>query len=71
MKLYIWEDVLHDYWPGMIVAIAPDLRSAKDAVRKAYGSGPVLENDLKKVKPTVVDLSKNPKPKAWYVSGGG
>ena len=37
MNIYIWEGALADWSGGLIVAIAPNLRAAKKAARKAYG----------------------------------
>lgn len=73
LKLYVWDgpDILADYFSGMIVAIAPDLRAAKAAARKAYGSpSDYLESSLRQ-RPIVVRLDESTRPRAWCVSGGG
>lgn len=72
MKLYVWEGVLTDWTSGLIVALAPDLRAAKTAVRKAYGipGSDRLEQDLKG-KPQVIKITDSTPAQAWTVSGGG
>lgn len=71
MELYVWEGVLTDWSSGMIVALAPDLRSAKAAVRKAHGySSDTLEADLR-TKPQVIRITEGMPARAWTVSGGG
>lgn len=49
LKLYVWEGALASWSGGLVVALAPDLRQAKIAVRKAHGSDSYgqLESDLK------------------------
>lgn len=72
LKLYVWEGVLADWYSGMAVAIAPDLRAAKAAVRKAYGiKSDYLEQDLKTVRPQVIRITESTPAQAWTVSGGG
>lgn len=71
MKLYVWEGVLTDWYSGMIVALAPDLRTAKAAARKAYGHpSDYLEQDLKS-RPQVIRITDGMPAQAWTVSGGG
>jgi len=36
MKLYVWEDVLYDYTPGMVVVLAPNLKTARSMAQKGY-----------------------------------
>lgn len=74
LKLYVWEGILTDWYSGMAVAVAPDLRAAKNAVRKAHGQpSPWLESDLKTTAPVVIRLDQlDPATAlAWTVSGGG
>ena len=71
MKVYIWEEALSDYYPGLAVAVAPNLRAAKKAVRTAYGvKSDYLEQDLKQP-PKVITITDDMPPVAWTVSGGG
>jgi hypothetical protein len=71
LKLYVWEDVFSAYWPGMAVAIAPDIRTARRIVAEKYGinTEQTIRN-LTTVKPTVVRINEKTKPQAWQVSGG-
>jgi hypothetical protein len=72
MKLFVWEGsgVLQDYTNGMIVAIAPDLQTALNAIEKecSYGMQSFPTN-----KPSsVVDLGAvEVEPRAWVCWGGG
>ena len=71
MNIYIWEGALADWSGGLIVALAPNLRAAKQAARKAYGlESDLLEQDLKQ-KPQVVKITETTEPQAWTCSGGG
>ena len=72
MKLYVWEGVPTDWYSGMIVALAPNLRATKAAARKAYGipGSDYLEQDLKS-KPQVIKITDDTPAQAWTVSGGG
>lgn len=67
MKLYVWEDVLHDYTAGMIVAVAPDLESALAAVTD---SGHV-RSEMGRQIPLVIDISDDTPAQVFYVYGGG
>lgn len=70
MKLYVWEGALADYYGGLIVALAPDLRQAKIAARKAYGyKSDRLESDLK-TKPDVYPVTDRMPAVAFTVDGG-
>jgi len=70
MKLYVWDGALADWYSGIIVALAPDLRQAKIAARKAYGiSSSRLECDLKQP-PQVIKITDATMVQAWTVSGG-
>jgi hypothetical protein len=74
MILFVWQGdgVLSDWTNGMIVALAPDLETALKAIKKECDYGmDCFPND----KPTEVinlgECSTNPRPRAWYVWGGG
>jgi hypothetical protein len=70
LKLYVWEDALTDRYPGIIVAVAPDLRAAKTAVRQAHGiPSPTVEDSLR-VAPKVIRLTADTPPQAWLAWGG-
>lgn len=68
MKLYVWENVSCDWTCGMAVAVARSKAEAIDAVMKIYPYG---REELETSKPTVVDVGKVKRPRAWHVSGGG
>ena len=71
MKIYVWEEMLSDYYPGLGVAVAPNLRAAKKAIREAYGvKSAYLESDLKQP-PKVITITDDMPAIAWTVSGGG
>jgi len=63
LKLYIWEDVLTDYTPGVMFALAPDVETARK----------MLLEDTSYIPDE--DLSQEPKvytsPVAVVVWGGG
>jgi hypothetical protein len=69
MNLYIWDDVLRDYTPGLVVVLAPDAAAALRAVRRSvYG-------DLREFhaqEPQVVRLPgcRPMRPRIWVRSGG-
>jgi hypothetical protein len=74
VNLYVWEGkgVLEGtYGTGLIVAVAPDLESAKTASRQAYGTE-VGRDDLERslaLPPEVVDLATLAGARAWMVAG--
>jgi hypothetical protein len=39
LKLYVWEGVLTDYTPGIAFALAPDVKTARRLILKAYDTG--------------------------------
>lgn len=62
----MWEDVLRDYTSGTVVALAPNLESALEAVEQI---GTVYEA---LPRPThVIDVNKHTRPIAFAVHGGG
>jgi hypothetical protein len=76
MKLYVWKDVLCDHSCGLIVCVAEDLESARDAWRRefkvwmkmdAFGE---YEADIMK-EPIVYDLDVPAEPICHFVTGGG
>jgi hypothetical protein len=75
VKIYVWDGALADYYGGLIVAVAPNIRAARDAVRKERGSKPgdlghsELEQDLKE-KPQVVRITDKTRARAWCCNGG-
>jgi hypothetical protein len=66
MRLYVWEEVLLDYTAGMIVVLAPDLDAAMKTVDEDY-----VRAEMGARQPTVIDLSADTEPQAWWVYGGG
>lgn len=66
LKLYIWEDVLRDYTPGMVAIYAYDLEHAKTVFLKKYKNEQyVLDNFFGSPHKVIT------KPEAFYVYGGG
>ena len=55
MNIYLWEDVLEDFTPGMMMAIAPDVETARKMLRDKYdwSEGDDVGVDI--------DLSEEPK----------
>lgn len=71
MKLYVWERVLYDYTPGMIVALAPDMETAL-ALGRASQYSDTAAAEMGKTEPEVTDVGwVAAKPKLWLVHGGG
>jgi hypothetical protein len=66
VKLFVWEKVLYDYSPGMIVAVAPDLETALATVQEDY-----VRAEMGRETPVVIDLAGDVEPQAWWVYGGG
>lgn len=68
MKLYVWEGVLTDYSDGIIVAMAPDLKTARRVAIKSGGaiSGRQIQNEIMKKRPWV-----SSRPSGAYCYGGG
>ncbi len=63
LKLYVWEGVLTDYSSGMIVALAYNLKHARELVRKSCGAWVAKDtHDRPMVHRT---------PTAYFVAGGG
>ena len=67
MKLFVWEDVLTDYTSGMVVAVAPDLETALQAIKAkdALAVKYMMERD-----PRIIDMA-TAVPEAFVVWGGG
>lgn len=73
LKLYVWEDVFADYYPGMAFALAYDVRQARRLVIEKYsGTSRASEYARAEVagQPQVIRLD-TAQPQAWQVSGGG
>ena len=65
LKLYVWENVLSDYTPGMVCILAYDLENAKEVFKKKFpDEGDVLD-DFFGCEHKVIK-----KPDAFYVYGG-
>ncbi len=65
MKLFVWENVLSDYTPGLMIAVAPTVNEARKMLRKAIPWVP--EGDLEE-QPEIVNMTK---PAVFWVGGGG
>ena len=76
LKLYVWDDVFIGYYPGLAVAIAPDVRTAREMVFKTYyGKDTKLDahhkqSDLVIHKPKVYVIHDNMKLRAFVIGGG-
>lgn len=69
MKLYVWEGVLRDYTPGMAVALAENIREARESVcAKLHGDE--ARSEIRNTDPTIIDARRKT-PIAFTVSGGG
>lgn len=69
LKLFVWEEVLCNYTAGMMVALAPDVETARELLRaqqakEYYYDEQRVEKDLQKA-PLVCTT-----PVAFYIWGG-
>ena len=53
LKLYVWEDALADWHPGIMFALAPDRGSARKMLLEMFPDSAMLRNEVMG-KPTVV-----------------
>ncbi len=66
--LYIWEDVLCDYTPGMIVAVA---RSIEEAIGAGMKENSVIGDDMYSDYESHLIGDWEPNiPRIWYTWGG-
>jgi len=63
LKLYVWEDVLEDYTPGIMFALATSVDEARILL---LGKCPYLPDRELRIEPRCVE-----KPEAFIVWGGG
>lgn len=63
LKLFVWQGVLRDYTPGMMVALAYDVDHARQLLRESICYS--VEDDLSS-EPDIVT-----EPAAFWVAGGG
>ena len=70
LKLFVWEDSFADWFPGLAVAIAPDIRSARRAVMTAYGTDSDYARRELAVEPKIIPVTEDMPAQAWQVSGG-
>ena len=66
MNLYIWTDVLLNFGTGIMVAIAPDLETARKTLRKKSGLN--SERDVDREPTEVIEFGSK-EPRAWFVDG--
>jgi hypothetical protein len=71
LKLYIWEDAFADYYPGIAVALAYDVREARRLIVASYGTNSDYARRELAARPEVIRLDEKTRPRAWQVSGGG
>ena len=65
MKLYVWENVLTDYTDGIMFAIAPSVKEAREELLKQCNTK-MVKDDLKK-QPLEFDMTE----KAAFIILGG
>lgn len=65
LKLYVWEEVLCDYKPGIMFAIASSIENARKQILEKEEF--VIPEDLEKI-PDEYDFTL---PHAWVLWGGG
>jgi len=79
MKIYVWEEVLHDYTAGLVVVLAPDLETARKMACEATGSvyrepgdreDLIWLNEFIRKDPEIFDPLTSD-PQTWFVHGGG
>jgi hypothetical protein len=70
LKLYVWEGVFADWYPGLAFALAYDVREARRLVIAKYGVNTEYARAEVAGKPQVIRLDVA-RPQAWQVSGGG
>jgi len=63
LKLYVWENVLHDYTPGIMFALAPDVETARRLLRERCTYLPQEDIDRE---PAVCET-----PVAYFLYGAG
>lgn len=70
LKLYVWEDVMRDYGPGLAVALASSKEQAiqliVDKADQLEGLGDYAMRHLQAAEPLVIE-----RPEGFYVTGGG
>jgi hypothetical protein len=76
MKLFVWEDVLCDYSCGMIICIAEDIETARDAWYAEFEKWmkmPIITQYKMEVasEPIIYDLNIPCDPICHFVTGGG
>lgn len=83
MKLYVWEGVFLDYYPGMAVAVAYNVTQARKAIAwdlwpdENEGSSRLRDRVIKELKRTDPDVIRffgrqaRILPKSWSIGGGG
>ena len=70
LKLYVWEDAFADYYPGIAVALAYDVRQARRLVIEKYGGSSDYARTEISGPPQIIRLDRA-RPQAWQLSGGG
>jgi len=79
MKLFVWEGAFADYYGGMAVALAHDVREARLVIARKYAGQGSKRGDsmfgsaMRELadRPEVIRVDENTKPQAWQISGGG
>jgi len=63
LKLFVWENIFHDYTAGMACALANDSEEARQLIAKKMGYGP--HGDLA-AQPRIIEQAEG-----FYVYGAG
>jgi hypothetical protein len=66
LKMFVWDDVLRDWTPGLIAVLANDIEEARALVRDVYGNATEeYMTEILNVEPDVYE-----EPTVVYVAGG-
>ncbi len=65
LKLYVWEDVLHNYGPGLLVCLAHSLEEAHKVVKEKHGDNYAIREALGSNYKVITE------PESFLAWGGG
>jgi len=72
LKLYVWENVLEDWTSGIMFALAPDVRTARNILIEKWGGRTMVDY---KHSDFYRDVMRKPRvvkdPEGFYLYGGG
>ena len=72
IKLYVWEGVFSDWFPGIAFALAYDVRQARKLIAQEYIGGRATDAAMRELAgpPKIIRLNDKTQPQAWQLSGG-